>query len=107
MPLRYLRNVATIALDPEHCLGCGLCVQVCPHGVIAMAGGKAVIADRDACMECGACARNCAAGALVVQAGVGCAQAVINAALGRTGGDCCCSPDARQVGGVGGGGGCC
>lgn len=101
MALRYLRNVATIGLDPARCVGCGLCAEVCPHGVIALEEGKAVIADRDACMECGACALNCAAGALVVQAGVGCAQAVINAALGRSGGACCCSPDTRRVGGGG------
>lgn len=99
MALRYLKNVATLGLDPERCTGCGLCTQVCPHAVIALMDGKAAIMDRDACMECGACALNCPAGALAVQAGVGCAQAVINAALGRSGGACCCSPDSRQVGG--------
>jgi NAD-dependent dihydropyrimidine dehydrogenase PreA subunit len=101
--LRYLKNVVTLALDQGRCVGCGLCLEVCPHEVLALDGGKAVIAERDACMECGACALNCPAGALSVQAGVGCAQAVINAALGRSGdGACCCSPDTRQVGG-----GCC
>jgi NAD-dependent dihydropyrimidine dehydrogenase PreA subunit len=98
--MRYLRNVVTLALDQERCVGCGSCLEVCPHEVLAMAGSKALIDDRDACMECGACALNCPAGALSVQAGVGCAQAVINAALGRGGGSaCCCSPDTRQVGG--------
>jgi len=40
-------------------------------------------------MECGACAMNCPTDALTVQAGVGCAAAVINAALGRDGACCC------------------
>ena len=47
------------------------------------------IANKDACMECGACAMNCPTKALTVQAGVGCAAAVINSALGREG-SCCC-----------------
>jgi 2-oxoglutarate ferredoxin oxidoreductase subunit delta len=27
-----------IIIDTERCKGCGLCVSVCPHGVIVMAG---------------------------------------------------------------------
>jgi len=86
----YLKNVVTLELDAEKCVGCGMCVEVCPQGVIAMDNGTARLADRDACMECGACARNCPAGAITVEAGVGCAAAVINSALGRTNGSCCC-----------------
>jgi hypothetical protein len=41
-------------------------------------------------MECGACARNCPTEAVTVQAGVGCAAAVINTALGRSSSSCCC-----------------
>ena len=36
-----------------------------------------------------ACSINCPEQALAVQSGVGCAAAVINQALGRSGGDCC------------------
>lgn len=95
MGLRYLRNVTTLSLEAARCVGCGLCLMVCPQAVLALEGGKAAIADRDACMECGACANNCPAGAISVQAGVGCAQAVINSALGRTSGACCCSLEPR------------
>ena len=77
MPLRYLENVVTLALDEDKCTGCGTCTEVCPHGVFALVDGTAVIVDRDACMECGACARNCPAEALSVRAGVGCATAVL------------------------------
>ena len=106
--LRYLTGVVTLRLEAERCVGCGLCLEVCPQAVLALVEGKAVIADRDACMECGACALNCPAGALMVQAGVGCAQAVINAALGRGGGSgCSCQPDSKAVGGPPSKGGCC
>jgi Fe-S-cluster-containing hydrogenase component 2 len=54
---------------------------VCPHQVFEMNSKKAVIIDLDACMECGACARNCPAEAIAVNAGVGCATAVIHCKL--------------------------
>jgi len=89
MSLRYLDNVTTLELDQELCIGCGICEIVCPHAVFEMADGVAQIRDRDACMECGACSRNCETEAISVRPGVGCASAVLNATLGRTG-DCCC-----------------
>ena len=87
--LVYLRNVVTLELDEKKCVGCGMCLVVCPHAVLSMNDGHARIEKRDACMECGACAQNCPVEAITVQAGVGCASAVINAALGRQGGCCC------------------
>jgi ferredoxin len=87
--LVYLKNVVTLELDQEKCVGCGMCLVVCPHAVLAMNDGHAQIEEKDACMECGACAQNCPTEAISVQAGVGCAAAVINSALGRQG-SCCC-----------------
>jgi ferredoxin len=97
----YLKGVSTLALDREKCNGCGLCVTVCPQGVLDLDDRRARIASLDACMECGACARNCERGALTVEAGVGCANAFLNAALGRTDAPCC-GPS-----GSGAKGGCC
>jgi len=37
----------------------------------------------EACMECGACQINCPTGAVTVDSGVGCAAAMIRAALTR------------------------
>jgi len=86
----YLKGVVTLKLDEEKCIGCGMCVEVCPHAVMSMNGdGRAWIQDRDACMECGACSRNCPTEALSVEAGVGCAAAVINEMLGRSDSPCC------------------
>ncbi len=86
----YLKGVTTLQLDAEKCTGCGTCLEVCPQAVLARENGKVRIQDRDACMECGACSRNCPVEAITVKAGVGCAAAVINAALGRSGSGCCC-----------------
>lgn len=77
MRQQYLKNVVTLAYDPDKCIGCGQCVNVCPHAVFRMEGRKAAIVDRNRCMECGACAGNCPADALAVDAGVGCAAAII------------------------------
>jgi ferredoxin len=70
-----------------------MCIEVCPHEVFKMNTRHVEIKDRDACMECGACSRNCPFDAIAVQAGVGCAAAVINAILGRTGASCCCTAE--------------
>ncbi|MBI4961821.1 MAG: 4Fe-4S binding protein [Desulfomonile tiedjei] len=96
--LVYLKDVVTLGLNPEKCTGCGTCLEVCPHAVLVKDNGKVRIEDRDACMECGACARNCPAGAVTVKAGVGCAAAVINAALGRSSSSCCCVVEPDEPG---------
>ena len=87
--LIYLKDVVTLEVDEEKCIGCGMCVIVCPHGVLELADGNIRMENRDACMECGACARNCPVEAVTVKAGVGCAAAVINSVLGKTNSACC------------------
>lgn len=90
-PVKYLADVTTLKYDAGKCAGCGRCVEVCPRAVFEMQDKRAVITDRDLCMECGACAKNCVFGALTVNAGVGCAAAIINGMI--TGGEptCGCS----------------
>lgn len=93
---RYLSNVATLKLDEAACIGCGRCLEVCPHQVFTMLNKKVQIIDRDACMECGACQLNCPVKALSVDAGVGCASGIINEWLRERnirlpGGGGCCS----------------
>ena len=107
----YLRGVTTLRLDRAACVGCGVCVGVCPREVLTLTDGLAAIREPDACIECGACALNCEAGALTVRAGVGCASGIISGLLGRSG-DCCCVPAGDGVGGDlnkggGSGPGCC
>jgi NAD-dependent dihydropyrimidine dehydrogenase PreA subunit len=87
--MNYLKNVATLKLDVEKCIGCEQCLAVCPHEVFAVENGKASIVDLDACMECGACAKNCPVNALSVKTGVGCASGILNGLLNGNG-ECCC-----------------
>jgi len=96
MKHKYLYDVATLSLSPDKCVGCGKCTEVCPHGVFVLENGKIAIFDKNSCMECGACAKNCPVDAISVNAGVGCAYAVIMGWLtgsepscGCAGSECC------------------
>ena len=91
---RYLQDATTLVLREADCIGCGRCLEVCPHQVFVLEGKRARIQDRDACMECGACALNCPVKAISVDAGVGCAAGLINEwlrekKLPSPGGNCC------------------
>lgn len=91
---RYMDNVATLALDRETCIGCGMCATVCPHRIFEVRDKKADIVDFDACMECGACAKNCPVSAISVKPGTGCATLIMAVWLneltgGKVGSGCC------------------
>jgi NAD-dependent dihydropyrimidine dehydrogenase PreA subunit len=86
--MKYLANVTTLQYSRDKCTGCGRCAEVCPQRVFEMRDKRAAITDKDRCMECGACALNCEFGAISVNAGVGCAAALINSMV--TGGPPSC-----------------
>jgi ferredoxin len=97
--MKYLSGVVTLHLNAGACVGCGVCAEVCPRGVLAIAHGTVVINDRDLCIECGACAKNCAYGAIGVKAGVGCAAALINGLIKGGDPECgCCGPAPKAKG---------
>ncbi|MCG2737845.1 MAG: 4Fe-4S binding protein [Candidatus Methanoperedenaceae archaeon] len=91
----YVSN--TLEYDPELCTNCGMCSTVCPHGVFSPDEKVAKLLDPVACMECGACQLNCPTGAIKVNSGVGCANAMIWAAIRgqkevTCGDSSCCAP---------------
>lgn len=95
----YIEN--TLEFHEEKCINCKRCTEVCPHGVFAEAGGRVNLSEPKRCMECGACALNCPVQAIEVESGVGCAWAMISAALrgkDMDSGECSCG---------GGAGSCC
>ncbi len=54
-------------IDSSYCIGCATCTMVCPEGdVLAMLGGKAVIANGHKCIGHGLCAEACPVGAITM-----------------------------------------
>ena len=43
--LRYIEGVATVAVDKDKCVGCSMCLAVCPHEVFALVDKKAAIQE--------------------------------------------------------------
>ncbi len=94
--MKIVEKTNTLLYFPKLCNNCGMCSIVCPHGVFVPGETVARMVNRAACMECGACQLNCEAGAIRVESGVGCATAMILAALKGekepncgTASDCC------------------
>jgi ferredoxin len=88
MELKYL-GLNTLRYDINKCTGCKMCVIICPHRIFQMNGKKAEVTAKDKCIECGACMRNCAFDAIKVDAGPGCAAAVLASKFGGKKEVCC------------------
>ncbi len=56
-----------VVLDVDRCKGCGLCIHVCPVGILEMSKTSfnakgyhhVVVTDMDKCTGCASCARIC------------------------------------------------
>ena len=81
----------TLRYMPGLCINCGMCLNVCPHAVFEQDVRAVRLATAEACIECGACQLNCPTGAIAVSSGVGCAAALISAALRGRKGPASCS----------------
>ena len=75
---RCLRCFANILLEPEKCVLCALCADVCPVDVISLVpaneidpslgedAGTALLLDEERCIRCAMCVERCPADALSV-----------------------------------------
>jgi NADPH-dependent glutamate synthase beta subunit-like oxidoreductase len=73
---RCLRCFDNVMLQPELCILCGLCVDVCPHNCITIvpadragvgtAAQSALLLDESLCIRCGLCVNRCPPGALLM-----------------------------------------
>jgi len=54
--------------DPGVCIGCGVCVSVCPQGAVRLLDGDRphALVDPASCRGCGICAAECPSGAMTV-----------------------------------------
>lgn len=93
---KYIKNGDSLKIDYELCIGCKVCIEVCPHNVFKIENKKAVIINKDSCMECGACKLNCPTKAINVNAGVGCAYAIISGMINKTEPTCGCSDNKKS-----------
>ncbi len=55
-----------LKINKKKCVGCKVCIQVCPFGALKM-DGKIVCVDTQVCTLCGACVEVCKFGALEIE----------------------------------------
>ncbi len=46
-------------IDPELCIGCGACAEVCPTNCISPTDDGKYVINPDECIDCGACVEVC------------------------------------------------
>ncbi|TVM36864.1 nitroreductase [Oceanidesulfovibrio marinus] len=62
-----LPGAVTTVIDQDACIGCGMCVRVCPSKTLTMVDGKAAVTGETS-LQCGHCEAICPVGAVRVGA---------------------------------------
>ena len=53
------KKLPTIEIKEEWCKGCEICVEFCPHDVLAMKGPVVEVVNLEACTACQLCEIRC------------------------------------------------
>lgn len=56
-------------IDPDECIGCGICVEKCPMTAISLNEDNKAIVDESHCIGCGLCAHFCPVDAVCLKEG--------------------------------------
>lgn len=71
-----LESTPEIAFQPERCIGCGYCLQICPNGCHILIQNQHIY-ERNHCVRCGRCTLECYSGALEISGKVMTTEAVM------------------------------
>ena len=55
-----------VEVDPEKCVSCEECIEVCPSDVFEMQDEKSVPVNEEECVGCESCVEACESGAITV-----------------------------------------
>ena len=62
-----IQNKIEVNIKEEWCKGCTICVEFCPHDVLAMDGAVAKVVNPEACTACMLCELYCPDFAITVE----------------------------------------
>ncbi|MGO1368781.1 MAG: indolepyruvate ferredoxin oxidoreductase subunit alpha [Senegalia sp. (in: firmicutes)] len=48
-----------LVVSKDWCKGCGICVELCPKGVLTLENGVINVEDEELCIKCGLCELRC------------------------------------------------
>lgn len=65
-PAGQCKELIHFQVDPEKCIGCTKCAQVCPAGAILARPYQSQYIDDSQCVKCGSCVKICPEGAIHV-----------------------------------------
>jgi ferredoxin len=66
-PAGVCRDLVSFYILSDECVGCGLCVKVCPQDAISGARKEPHVIDQSKCIQCGACFDACRFSSIAVK----------------------------------------